>query len=138
MKYTAEITNKDIIEGLLTLQLRYTSEDRSIIIQDSISTRSPQNDQWLKNEIKRKITELEGLDEFIQTIEIGDFSLEQTNTKSIKTIDIDKEQYQNDLNEFNTLVGIISKEIITSNHEYFVSLHEKLKTNFKIEYIDLF
>lgn len=136
MKYTAEITNKSIHEGLLTLQLRYVSEDRSVIIQDSISTRSPQDDNWYLDAIKRKCSELEGLDVFLETIPIGIVEIDLPKTKKI--VDIGKEQYKQDLSEFNVLVSILSKEIITQDNEHFLKLHKKLKDNFKIEYIDLF
>ena len=39
-KYTAEITNKDLIDGELILQIRYIGDDGSIV-QDSARTRNP-------------------------------------------------------------------------------------------------
>ena len=72
MKYTAEITNKDISDGLLTVQVRFTSEDGRVIVQDAPHTRSAQDPDWLINAIKRKAKELEGLDSFIETIPMGE------------------------------------------------------------------
>lgn len=137
MKYTAEVTNKDLFDGLLVVQVRYISEDGSKIIQDSYSTRSGQDDNWLQNNINRKLKELEELEVFVEKIPLGQISLEETVTES-PSPNSAKEEYKEDLAKFNKMVQIIRQGIITADNAEFIALQQKLKDNFQSDYIDLF
>jgi hypothetical protein len=137
MKYTAEVTNKDLFDGLLVVQVRYISEDGSKIIQDSYSTRSSQDDNWLQNNINRKLKELEELEVFVEKIPLGQVSLETPEVVD-QVLNSAKEQYKEDLTKFNKMVQIIRQGIITADNSEFVELQQKLKDNFQSDYIDLF
>lgn len=134
MKYTSEITNKDISDGLLTVQVRFTSEDRSVIVQDAFSTRSPQDPDWLINAINRKATELEGLDAFIDTIPIGEVAPDTTTPTPATARDI----YKADLALFNKLTNILRQGFIDADNADFVAVQDRLRVNFDSSYIDLF
>lgn len=140
MKYTAEITNKDLFDGLLVVQVRYISEDGSKIVQDSYSTRSAQDENWLQNNINRKIKELEELELFIEQIPLGEITVDTPLViQGEKTqAELDKEAYKVDLDKFNKLVQILRQGFITVDNEEFITLQQKLKDNFKSDYIDLF
>ena len=134
MKYTSEITNKDISDGLLTVQVRFTSEDRSVIVQDAFSTRSPQDPDWLMNAINRKASELEGLDAFIETIPIGEVVADTPVVVPTTARDI----YKADLALFNKLTNILRQGFIDADNADFVAVQDRLRVNFDSSYIDLF
>ena len=134
MKYTSEITNKDISDGLLTVQVRFTSEDRSVIVQDAFSTRSPQDPDWLMNAINRKALELEGLDAFIDTIPIGEVTPDTPVFVPTTARDI----YKADLALFNKLTNILRQGFIDADNADFVAVQDRLRVNFDSSYIDLF
>jgi len=135
MKYTAEITNKDLSEGLLVIQVRYVSEDNTSIVQDSYSTRSVQDANWLQDNIDRKLRELEELDLFVDTIELGVII---PGVKPDTVPNTAKEVYKQDLERFNKLVQILRQGFVESDNAEFVALQAKLKQDFSSDYIDLF
>ena len=135
MKYTAEITNKDLNEGLLVIQVRYVSEDNTSIVQDSYSTRSVQDANWLQDNIDRKLRELEELDLFVETIELG---VIVPGVKPDTVPNTAKEVYKQDLERFNKLVQILRQGFVESDNAEFVALQTKLKQDFSSDYIDLF
>ena len=136
MKYTAEITNKDLNEGRLIVQVRYVSEDSTSIVQESYSTRSGQDPNWLQNNIDRKLRELEELDLFVDTIELG--VIVPGVRPDIVTPNTAKEVYKQDLERFNKLVQILRQGFVESDNAEFVALQAKLKQDFSSDYIDLF
>ena len=135
MKYTSEITNKDISDGLLTVQVRFTSEDRSVIVQDAFSTRSMQDPDWLINAINRKAAELEGLDAFIETIPMGEVTAATIPTPLPTTA---RDIYKADLALFNKLTGVLRLGFIEADNADFVAVQLRLRDNFDSSYIDLF
>lgn len=136
MKYTCEITNKDLIDGQLVVQVIFKSEDGSRILNDSFITRSEQDEDWLKRAIKRKLKELEGLESFVETIPLGKFNdVEDVIDNQPLSA---KDEYKADLIKFEKLVSILRKGFIKQDNKEFVELQQKLRDNFTIEYIDLF
>lgn len=134
MTYSSEITNKDISDGLLTVQVRFTSSDRSVIVQDAFSTRSQQDPDWLINAINRKAAELEGLDSFIETIELGEVVLPTVVSVPTTARDI----YKADLATFNKLTNILRQGFIDADNPDFLAVQLRLRDNFDSSYIDLF
>lgn len=134
MKYTSEITNKDISDGLLTVQARFTSEDRKVIVQEAFHTRSAQDPDWLTNAIKRKADELEGLDAFIETIPIGQIDLEAPHHPPATP----RDAYQADLALFNKMNNILRLGFIEADNAELLVVQKRLRDNFDSSYIDLF
>lgn len=133
-KYTAEITNKDLIDGELILQLRYIGDDGTII-QDSARTRDIQDEGWAKNLIARKIKSLETLPDFKDTITLGEVDLtEEVPVVKIKT---SKEEYLEDYQNFSKLFHLYRQGIIEENNQKLVDLRQKLKDNLNLEYLDI-
>ncbi len=131
-KYTAEITNKDIIDGELVIQIRYTGNDGTII-QDSARTRETEDDNWAKKIIARKIKSLEKLPDFVDTIFLGEVDTTEEPIVKTKTT---KEQWLEDYNYYSRLFDLYRKDIIKENNKKLVDLRQKLKDNFDINYID--
>lgn len=135
MKYTAEITNKDIFDGLLVVQVRFTSEDGTNIVQDSFSTKSWQDDNWIKSAIKKKIDDLQGVENLKEIIPIGIIDLD---AEVVPLPNAAKEEYAADLATFNKMITVLRKGFIETDNADFVALQTKLKDNFQPEYLDLF
>lgn len=136
MKYTAEITKKEIGEGKLTIHVVFKSLDGSKIVRDSFTTRSKQDDNWFNNNISRKLKELEELDDFTDLFEVGEVVIDP----NVVVVEPDnlKKQYKKDLERFNKLVQILRQGFIEQDHVEFVALQQRLKDDFSVDYIDLF
>ncbi len=135
MKYVAEITNKDIFDGVLVIQVRFTSKDGTKIVQDSFSTKSGQDSDWITKAIERKMRDLEGVEDLKENILIGVVDVETVVTPPTTTA---KQEYAADLANFNKMVSVLRKGFIEADHAAFVALQTKLKNNFQPEYLDLF
>lgn len=133
-KYTAEITNKDVIDGELVLQIRYIGDDGTII-QDSARTRDTQDENWAKTLIARKIKSLEELPSFIDSISLGEVTLLEED-KVVKT-KTPKEEYLEDYNNFSRLFSLYRQGIIEENDKKLIDLRQKLKDNLNLEYLDI-
>ena len=133
MKYTAEITNKDIIDGELVIQIRYTGDDGTIL-QDSARTKDIQDKDWVKKLITRKIKSLEKLPIFTGTISLGEVDLvEEESVVKTKT---SKEEWLEDYNYYSRIFDLFRKGIIKEDNKKLVYLRQKLKDTFNINYID--
>jgi hypothetical protein len=133
-KFTAEITNKDLIDGELVLQIRYIGDDGTII-QDSARTRGAQDDNWATEIIARKIESLEKLPEFIDKITLGEVNIvKEIPTTPTKT---SKEKWLEDYNTYSRIFDLFRKGIIEEDNTKFVAAKQKVKDNFNFEYLDI-
>lgn len=144
MKWTGTITNKDIIDGQLIIQIAYRSEDNRTL-NDSATTRGGQDDLWATNIVARKVRELEELDNFITTIPIGEVKVEtvvdntvvskvNSNTTVVNPM---KETFRKDYNTYLKMIEAIRKNIMTETNKDFVAMKKKLTDNLKVEYLDI-
>lgn len=133
-KYTAEITNKDLIDGELIIQIRYTGDDGTII-QDSARTTNVQDENWATNLIARKIASLEELPTFIDTISLGEVTI--IKEEPVIKIKTPEEEYLEDYNNFSKLFDLYRKGIIEENNEKLVNLRKKLKDNLNFEFLEI-
>lgn len=133
-KFTAEITNKDLIDGELILQLRYIGDDGTII-QDSARTRDTQDEGWAKNLIARKIKSLEELPDFINTITLGEVAI--TKEEPGLKVKTSKEEYLEDYQNFSKLFHLYRQGIIEEDDKKLTDLRKKLKDNLNLEYLDI-
>lgn len=136
MEFKAEITNKDIIDDRLVVQVRFRSEDGKRIVQDSYTTRGGQDADWLINNINRKLKELEELPAFVEAITLGEVELSKKDLidERVKT---PKEEYLEDYHNFSKLFDLYRKGIIEENNKKLVDLRKKLKDNLDFEYLDI-
>lgn len=133
-KFTAEITNKDLIDGELVLQIRYIGDDGTIV-QDSARTRGAQDDNWATEIIARKIESLEKLPEFIDKITLGEVNIVKEEPV-IKT-KTPKEEWLEDYSTFSRLFNLYRQGIIEEDDKKLVDLRQKLKDGFNFEYLDI-
>jgi len=133
MKYTAEITNKDIIDGELVIQIRYTGDDGTIV-QDSARTRDVQDEDWAKSLIARKIKSLEELPNFVDTIFLGAADL--TNKEPVLKTNTLKEEWLEEYRYYSRMFDLYRKGIIKEDNKKLVDLRQTLIDTFDINYID--
>jgi hypothetical protein len=130
--WETEVISNKIVNGLLKVEVRFTKDGKSFV--DRYETRSAQDGEWLNDNIKRRINDLEGIELFTTSIPTGKIKVENPPPKE-KT---DRDIYYGKLQEFNKLISVARKQLITEDHPEFKDTHKWLKDNFKPEYIDLF
>lgn len=133
-KYTAEITNKDLIDGELIIQIRYTGYDGTII-QDSARTKGAQEEGWAEKIIAQKIADLENLPTFVDSITLGEVTL--TEKAPIVVEATPKEQFMKDYQKFSKLFMLVRQGLLDSDNKEFTDLQQKLKDSLDLEYIDV-
>lgn len=137
MKYTATITNKTIADGLLSVDVLFESEDKSRRIMDCFQTRSSQDENWLANMIASKQQNLEALDAFEKTIPMGDIVPPPTE-EQVPTVELSpREQYKAAYALFVKMTSLIAQGLLDTSNPDFSALQQKLKENFKPEYLDV-
>ena len=133
-RFTAEITNKDLIDGELIIQIRYTGDDGTII-QDSARTKGAQDEGWAEKIIAKKIADLENLPTFVDSITLGEVTL--TEKAPIVVEATPKEQFMKDYQKFSKLFMLVRQGLLDSDNKEFTDLQQKLKDSLDLEYIDV-
>lgn len=133
-KFTAEITNKDVFDGELVLQIRYIGDDGTIV-QDSARTRDTQDENWAKDLIARKIKSLEELPSFIETIPLGEVDL--TKEEPVVPTKTPKELWLEDYYNYSRLFDLYRKGLIEENNKKLVDLRQSLKDTLNLDYLDI-
>lgn len=135
MKYTAQIVQKTIVNGILTVQVEYRSDDGKDIFSNLYSTNGAQDETWLSDSVNKKLTELETIHVFADSIQVG---------KTPETIEpkpeaelTPRELFKQNSEKFDKLISVLNKGYITSDNEEFVTLNQWLKDNWLPEYLDM-
>lgn len=131
--WTAEVISKQIADGLLKVTVQFT--DGTTTFTDRYETRSGQDANWLKSNIQRRLNDLETLNQFAETIPIGNVDLE---IESEVTIIEENSEYKLKLDEFGRYVEAIRKGIIAEDNTDFIACQKWLKDNFSPDVINLF
>jgi hypothetical protein len=135
--WTTEIKSKTIVNGLLQVVVSFS--DGKQTFTDRYETRSSQDGNWLNDNIKRRITDLEGVVSFADTITVGAFV-------PIKAVEVvvdeskltPREKYAKKLEMFEKLVNAIKKGVISEAYPDFIATKAWLSANWNINYFDLF
>lgn len=133
MAYTAEVLSKEIVNGLLKVEVRYT--EGAVTFVDRHETRQPQDLVWLNDLIKARLDALNGLATFAGTIPLGAFV---PTTVVLPDPTDPREIYKAKLEKFEKLVAAIRKGLIAEDETNFAALKLWLKNNFQQSYWDLF
>ena len=134
MKYTARTISKNITNGLLTVEVEYRSEDGLDIFNDRVQTRSAQDNNWLQNEVSRRLKELETIADFKDQIVVGSI-VEPVVTEN--TLLEDKDVYRENYKKFTKMVGALRSGLMDQKDEEFIALQIWLKNNFNSNYLDI-
>ena len=133
-KWTAKITNKTLKDGQLKIDLEYS--DGQTFLRDSMNTKSGQEKKWVVNEANRRCQELESLDIFAPTVEIGEIP---TESKVLPVQDLaPKKLYASELKKLRQWGEAFRHGIVSTDHTSFSDLKKWLQDNFDPDYLDLF
>jgi len=133
-KWTAKVTNKTLKDGQLRVDLEYS--DGQTFIRDSMNTKSGQEKNWVVNEANRRCQELESLDTFAPTVEIGEIP---TESKVLPVQDLaPKKLYASELKKLRQWGEAFRHGIAVTDHASFSTLKKWLQDNFDPDYLDLF
>lgn len=132
MAWKATVTNTDVTNGALRIDVTYT--DGTALVRERIETRSGQSATWLTDTVKRRITELAGVDDLVASIPLGPVTIPEDPPPS----NTPRDQYIFKLNQFNAALNAMRMGLITEDAQAFANLRTWLRTNFLPEYLDLF
>lgn len=132
MAWTATVTNTDVTNGALRIDVTYT--DGTALVRERIETRSGQSATWLTDTVKRRIAELAGVDDLVASIPLGPVTIPEDPPPS----NTPRDQYVRKLGQFNAALNAMRMGLITEDAQAFVTLRTWLRTNFLPEYLDLF
>lgn len=133
MAWTAEVTGKNYVGGTLEVTVTYTDGKR--IFNDKLVSRSDQAPDWLENEIKRRLTDLEGLDKLAAVIAPGPVV---PGTKPPVEEPTARDVYAAKLREFEAWLSALRQGVTTIDRPAFVTLKQWLLDNWQDNYIELF
>ena len=132
MAWTAAVTNIDVTNGALRIDVTYSDGDR--LVRDRIETRSGQSETWLTDTVKRRIAELDGVDALVSSIAIGPV----TTPVDPPVSNTPRDQYVRKLEQFQAALNAARMGIINEDAAAFANLRTWLRQNFLVEYLDLY
>lgn len=127
MAWTATITSKIIVNGLLKVEVSYTDGTQTFL--DRYETRNPEA-TWLRDNVRRRIKDLDVVVPFYNTMPTGVY--DPGSEVIVKT---DEEIYLNKLSKFRALQRMVDIGVITTANSVYVNTKHYLIDNYNIDYI---
>ncbi|HEY1037172.1 MAG TPA: hypothetical protein VGE62_01160 [Candidatus Paceibacterota bacterium] len=132
--WLAEVKRREIVKDTLRVTVAFSKGDSSF--DHVFETNQGQSDTWLGEMISWKIEQLKGIDAMSEKISEGVVDIGSiTAAEEIKN---HRAQYEEDLARFNKMVNATIQGIMSVDDPAFVELKQKLKAEFKPDYVDLF
>lgn len=129
--YKAEITGKEFNNGMLSVIVMFTNDDDKDQVQHTFQTNQPQ-EGWIEDQIGKKIKDLNALTEQVGAIEVSakfeDKVVENNNECN---------EFINDYHSLATINRLISLGILAEEYSGKAELLQRLKENFKPEYVKI-
>ena len=137
--YRAKIEHSHIKEGLLRVTVLFYSDQAADFIE-IFETNQTQSDGWIEEHIQRKLAHINSLPDMLNDIEHGkEISMNELPAHLIiPEISAEKSDYKKDLDIFHKMVQVAQERLLSRDDANFIALRDKLKANFKMEYLDLF
>jgi len=133
--YKAEIIGKEFVRGMLSIAVRFRDEEANDEVKEIFQNNQEQTEDWITEQIDRKLKHLNGLKELSTKIDIGtEFEAKAKEVSAEKTA---QTEFIDDVNKLRSMKRFIDIGIIEENDESYVALQTKIKNNFKSEYIGL-
>lgn len=125
--YKAIIESAEISNGRLVVTVLFNSDNDSF--KDSFDTNQYQNMSWIREQIGRKLNQLNSLYAIKDSISIGPFN----DTINVKT---DKDIFYEKASHYTRFMDTARMGIIKHDRPIIAELRKWLEENFKDEYID--
>ena len=133
MAWTAEVTGKNYVGGTLEVTITYADGKRSF--SEKLVSRSDQAADWLENAIKKRLTDLDGIDKLATGIKPGPVVPGQGKPPADPT---PRDIYAAKLREFEAWLVALRQGVTTVDRPAFVALKLWLQANWQDEYVELF
>lgn len=133
--YKAEIIGKEFVRGMLSIAVRFKDEENNDEVKEKFETNQPQPEEWLGEQIDRKLGFLNELKVKADTIEIA--TKFEAKEKVVSEDKSAQTEFIDDVNKLRSMKRFIDLGVIEENDESYVALQAKIKSNFKSEYIGL-
>jgi len=136
MAYTAKIVRKEKEDGLLRITVEYTNGVD--IVRQNIQLNTVPDTDWLKRKIKNRIQELESLDTYVDSVEVGAVDVSGVGTM-IDPSDSEASIFQRDYYLLDKMKRAVEIGIIEATNTNLVALETKLKLQLQKhpDYIEL-
>jgi hypothetical protein len=134
MPYTASVASTAFDRGQLVVTIAYSDGHQTV--QETMTTRGPQDTNWIQKEVARRIAELDGLETFSASIKEGPVTVSTVKLAAVASSP--RDAYAAKLAEFRRWLAALREGIVPTDRASFVALRTWLKDNFIDEYIDLF
>ena len=132
--WTAKITNKQMQSGSINVVVEYGNGTEAF--NESIKVGVAQKQGWIEEQIARRLYALNELDTFFASISLDALNLPDFPPKADPTEEV-RRQFLNDIIALKRAKSAIAFGIKSELDADFTALQEKVKTNFKAEYLDL-
>lgn len=133
--YKAEIIGKEFVRGMLSIAVRFTNEETNDEVKEKFETNQPQSEEWLGEQIDRKLGFLNELKVKADTIEIA--TKFEAKEKVVSEDKSAQTEFIDDVNKLRSMKRFIDLGIIPSESEAYSELLAKVKGNYKEEYLTL-
>jgi len=136
MAYTARIIRKEKEDGLLRITVEYTNGVD--IVRQNIQLNTVPDTDWLKRKIKNRIQELESLDTYVDSVEVGAVDVSGVGI-TIDPSDSEASIFQRDYYLLDKMKRAVEIGIIEATNTNLVALETKLKLQLQKhpDYIEL-
>jgi hypothetical protein len=135
--YKAEIIGKEFVRGMLSIAVRFRDEEANDEVKEIFQNNQQQTEDWITEQIDRKLKHLNGLKELSTKIDIGTEFEAKAEAEKADEAKIAQTEFIDDVNKLRSMKRFIDIGIIEENDESYVALQTKIKNNFKSEYIGL-
>lgn len=127
MAWTATITSKIIVNGLLKVEVSYTDGTQTFL--DKYETRNPEP-TWLRDNVRRRIKDLKVVVPFYNTMPIGVYDPGEDTTAPTN-----EEKYLAKLSKFRALQRMVDIGVITNTDSVYLNTKKYLIDNYNVYYI---
>jgi hypothetical protein len=135
--YTAQIIDKTLVRGMLSVTVEFTDDVTHENIQEVFKTGQVQPAEWIDEQVAIKLKNLNSLEGVKDSIVVGkQFSSASVEEEVSPTTAA--EEYKADLVHFEKMLRVIQRGMLSYDNADFLVLKEKLKTNFHMDYLEYF
>lgn len=137
--YKAKIIESSLSAGKLTVRILYYI-DGGDSFTDTISSTQEQKREWIDESIQRRLKSLNQLPDVVDYADSKkELPIEQVQeVAGTEQTELDRAEYKADLEQFERYIRALTKGMTDEQNANFIALKQKLKDNFKDEYLDMF
>jgi len=132
MAWTAQVVEKLKANGQLQVVVEYANG--ATTFRESLVSRNKQDSGWLSDAVKRRLSDLNDIDNLHDAIPNGPVTILPDVTPNATA----KEIYERRFRKFEAYLGLMRQGIIAVDRPAFLTLKQWLTDNFDDSYLDIF